>query len=161
MMSFSEKMRESLGAEGLRLELSPPSAPLVAGQPYASQVTFHAGSRPAHVARIFVRVIEADRYWKDANGEVVPEDDAQQRPDRRLLEAAWARRTLRTLQFDVGQDIAAHGTSVLPLEIDLPLDCRPSTLSRCHALSVQAAVPGQIDPSTLARILVSPSAEPS
>lgn len=159
-MSFSEKMRESLGAEGLRLELPPPSAPLAAGQPYASEITFHAGSRPARVARIFVRIIEAHRYWKDASGEVIPEEDAQQRPDRRSLEAVWDRRTLQTSTIEVDRDIAAHSSSILPLEIDLPLDCLPSTLSCCHALSVQAAVPGQIDPSTLVRILVSPSVEP-
>lgn len=160
-MSFSEKMRESLGAEGVSLELLAPSEPLFAGQPYRGTIQLLGGSRVAHIERLVVRLIEADRFWKDETGASIHEDEAQGRPDLRDLTPAWSRRTLQTFVFDLGRDLEAHGRVSLPIEIVVPEDCKPSSICCSHTLSAQAAIRGQIDPSTLARIIVAPDGEPS
>lgn len=159
-MSFSEKMRESLGAEGVRVEVRMPSEPLVAGQPHRGTVELQGGARPAHIERLLVRLVEAVRFWRDETGASLPEEEARTREERRNLTAAWSRTTLQTFTFEVGRELDAGAHLSIPIEIVVPGDCKPSSICCSHTLSVHAAIRGQIDPSTLARIVVASDGEP-
>lgn len=153
-MSFSEKMRESLGAEGVQLDVVPPSNPLVAGATYRGTLHLRGGSRGARVEQLIVRIIEADRYWKDVHGEQIAEADVVERSDRRELRAAWVRRAVGVAQLVINRDVAASQVQSFPLEFHVPSDCRPSSPACSHTLSVQAEIRGQIDPTCNARITI-------
>ncbi len=153
-MSFSEKMRESLGAEGVRLEVTPPSDVLVAGNTAEAVVELRGGTKPARVDALVVRIVEADRHWLSDAGERIEEEEAQSLPDRRHLTAGWDRRTVGERRFSVGRDVAEGGTERISIELEIPADCRPSSVSRAHTLNVQADIKGQIDPTGNARIVV-------
>jgi hypothetical protein len=157
-MSFSEKMRESLGAEGLRLEVKPPSASLVAGHTTEATVTMIGGTKAARVDALTVRIVEADRHWLSESGARIDEDEAQALSDRRHLTAGWDRRTVGERRIAVGRDVAEGGAETIAVEIEVPADCKPSSVSCAHTLNVQADIKGQIDPTGNARIVVDAAA---
>jgi hypothetical protein len=153
-MSFSEKMRESLGAEGVRLEVRPPSDLLVAGNTAEASVKLSGGTKPARVDALVVRIVEADRHWLSESGARIEEEEAQSLADRRHLTAGWDRRTVGERRISVGRDVAEGGEETIAVELEVPTDCKPSSVSCAHTLNVQADIKGQIDPTGNARILV-------
>lgn len=157
-MSFSEKMRESLGAEGVRLEIKPPNGTLAAGGTLGATVTMLGGTKPARVDALVVRIVEADRHWLSDTGSRVVEDDAQALDDRRHLTAGWERRTVGERRIAVGRDIAEGGQDSIEIEVDIPADCKATSVSCAHTLNVQADIKGQIDPTSNARIVVGAAA---
>lgn len=153
-MSFSEKMRESLGAEGVRLSVELERTSAAPGQRVRAKVTLRGGTRPARVEAVVARVVEADRYWHDQNGARVAEEDAQGRADRRSFAAAWIRNTVADYRTKLGLDLAPHELHETTLEIPVPPECLPTTVARSHSLAIQADVKGQIDPTAVVRIEV-------
>src|SRR5688500_14209117 len=109
-MSFSEKMRDSLGAEGVRLEIKPPTGTIVAGNTVAATVTMAGGPKPARVDALVVRIVEADRHWLSDGGARIDEEEAQALADRRHLAAGWDRRTVGERRIGVGRDVAEGGS---------------------------------------------------
>lgn len=153
-MSFSEKMRESLGAEGVRLEIALPDASLQAGGPVQTQVTMIGGTKSARVEALVVRVIEADRHWRSEDGERVDEADALALEDRRHLTAGWDRQTLGEHRLDVDREIEPGAREQIEVTFDIPEGCRATTISCAHTLNIQADIKGQIDPTQNARIVL-------
>lgn len=153
-MGFSEKMRDSLGAEGARLQLHVPEGSLPAGSIGTAKLTIVGGTRPALVNALTMRVIEADRHWVEDDGTRIEEQEAQALPDRRGLTAGWERRTIGQRRMELDREIGPGERVELDLEVTIPTECKGTTLSCSHMLNVQADIKGQIDPTGNARIVV-------
>ncbi|MBC8073740.1 MAG: sporulation protein [Deltaproteobacteria bacterium] len=155
-MGFSEKMRDSLGAEGAKLEITVREGKAAVGEPIALQVAIVGGSKPAIVEALVVRVVESARHWVDRDGSEVSEQDAQARDDRSGLVAGWTRTTLGEVRVAVDVTVepgARHDVDV-ELGLTVPAGCRSSSASCNHAVHVQADIKGQIDPTAQARLEV-------
>jgi hypothetical protein len=151
-MGFSEKMRESLGAEGARLELHAIADAMAIGSTNAVRLVIVGGTRPAHVHAVVMRVIEADRHWVTDDGARMAEEHVRALDDRRGLTAAWERRTASTRRVEVDRSVEPGEQLELTLEPEVPTDCSPSSVSCSHMLNVQADIRGQIDPTANMRL---------
>jgi sporulation-control protein spo0M len=151
-MGFSEKMRESLGAEGARLELEGLTGALPVGSTSTVRLIVVGGTRTVHVHGVVTRVIEADRHWVTDDGARMAEEHVCSLPERRGLTAGWDRRTLGTRRIEVDRTVEPGERIELELELELPSDCRPSSVSCSHTLNVQADIRGQIDPTANKRL---------
>lgn len=156
-MGFSEKMRESLGAGGVRLRLAVPNEPLPIGSTSSATVTFVGGNRPAKIDALVVRVVEADRFWHTPEGSRISEEEAQAMSDRGDLVADWSRRTVSEHRIELDRDVDENATFELEIEPRIPENCSPSGPACSHTLNVQADIKGQIDPTANARIRLRPS----
>ena len=152
-MSFSDKMRESLGAGGVQVGLAPPEN-VEPGERTRASVQMTGGTRPARIDTVVVRLVEADRHWVDESGGRVEEEVAQSMSDRASLTAGWSRRTIGEERFEVGRALEPGERYDMDLEFEIPSDARRSTVSRSHTLNVQADIPGQIDPTANVRLVV-------
>lgn len=153
-MGFSEKMRESLGAEGARVQVKAPEGAVARGEVATASITITGGTRPATVEALIVRIVEADRHWvRDEDGARVSEEEAQARPDRKGLTAGWERSPVVVQRVEVGKEIEAGGEHSLTVEVTVPW-CKATSPCCSHTLNVQADVKGQIDPAGNARITV-------
>ncbi|MCR9163162.1 MAG: sporulation protein [Nannocystaceae bacterium] len=153
-MSFSEKMRESLGATGVRVRVIPSSDPLSPGGTLTARVELEGGSQAAHIEGLMLRLIEADRHWVDAEGDRLEESDAGALDNRDHLTAGWERRPIAELRVDIAQELEASAHSAHDVELTVPVDCKPSSVSCAHTLNVQADIKGQIDPTANARLVL-------
>lgn len=151
-MSFTDKMRESLGAEGARIEVTPPSAATPAGADASIGVTIAGGTREATVDALIVRLVQADRHWVDADGNQIAEADAPPREDRKGLTAGWDRETIAEVRVDVGETVAAGASHAIDVALTIPASAKPTTAACSHTVNVQADIKGQIDPTGNARI---------
>jgi sporulation-control protein spo0M len=153
-MGFSEKMRESLGAEGARVQVKAPEGAVARGEIATAAITIVGGTRPATVDALIVRIIEADRHWvRDEDGQRVSEEEAQALGDRRGLTAAWDRRPVVVQHVELHQSIEPGGEHSLAVDVTVP-PCKATSPCCSHTLNVQADVKGQIDPTGNARITV-------
>jgi sporulation-control protein spo0M len=153
-MGFTDKMRESLGAEGARIEVTPPAEATAAGQRAKAKVVIVGGTRAAHVEALVVRVVEADRHWVAQDGSTLGEEDAQALADRRHLTAGWTRNPKGEHRIQVGADVEPGGRHEIEVDIEVPSDCKPTSVACSHTLNVQADIRGQIDPTGNARFTV-------
>lgn len=153
-MSFSEKMRESLGATGVQLRITPGGDPLTPGATLSATVELQGGTAAAHVEALVLRFIEADRHWTSDDGQRVEEADAAAREDRSDLTAGWERRAMAETRVKVAADIDASGSDTVDIEFAIPMECKPSSVSCAHTLNVQADIKGQIDPTANSRIVL-------
>ena len=153
-MGFSEKMRESLGAEGTRLELRSTAEPLAAGGTGTIELVVLGGTKPAHVHGVILRVVEADRFWVTDDGARVAEEHVGSLDDRRGLTAAWDRRTMATRRIEVDRDVDPGERFEIALDVQIPGECRPTSVSCSHTLNVQADIKGQIDPTANIRVTI-------
>jgi sporulation-control protein spo0M len=129
----------------------------VAGRAAEASVTMIGGTKPARVDALVVRIVEADRHWRSESGARVAEDEAQSLPDRRDLTAGWDRRTVGEHRISVGRDVEAGAEETVAVELEIPAECKASSVSCAHTLNVQADIKGQIDPTGNARIVVEPA----
>jgi len=150
-MGFSEKMRDSLGAEGAKLEVSPPSGKVAPGAGISASVTIVGGSKPAVVDALMIRVVEADRHWVDGDGNTVSEADAQARSDRTGLVAAWTRTTRTEQRIAVDVTVEPSARHEVTVDLTVPDSCSATSAACTHTLYVQADIKGQIDPTAQAR----------
>lgn len=150
-MGFSEKMRDSLGAEGAKLEVTAPTAKVPAGAAISVSVAIVGGSKPAVVDALTVRVVEADRHWVDGDGNTVSEADAQARSDRSGLTPAWSRSTRSERRVAVDVTVEPGARHDVAVELDVPEQCRATSAACNHTVHVQADIKGQIDPTAQAR----------
>ena len=153
-MSFSEKMRESLGAMGVRLSVTPSDTPLSPGEALAARLEMAGGNAPAHVEAIVLRLIEADRHWTDDEGVRHEENEVASLQRQDHLTAGWDRRTIAEARIAVNAEIDASDVQALDLELPIPAECAPSSVSCAHTLNVQADIKGQIDPTANARVVL-------
>ncbi len=153
-MSFSDKMRDSLGAEGARIEVAPPTDAVAPGQAGNLAVTIVGGTRAATVDALIVRLVEAKRHWVAEDGSVIAEADAPPREDRKGLTAGWERDTVADTRIAVEHTVEPGQSHVVQVELAVPDTCHPSTAACNHTVNVQADIKGQIDPTGNARIQV-------
>lgn len=152
-MGFSEKMRESLGAEGARVQVRAPEGRVPRGELTTASVTITGGTREATVDALIVRVVEADRHWtRDQDGTRISEDDAQTMGDRKGLTAGWDRQSVFEQRMDLAQAIEPGSEHALTIEVPVPEHCKATSPCCSHTLNVQADIKGQIDPTGNARI---------
>lgn len=154
-MSFSEKMRESLGAGGVGLQIAVQGEDgIAAGNPLNATVTLAGGNRSAHVDALVLRLIEADRHWTDGEGNRVEESEAAALEDRRHLTAGWERRMVAEVRVSVDQEVADAGSQAIDVALEIPDACNATSVSCAHTLNVQADIKGQIDPTANARVVI-------
>lgn len=153
-MGFSDKMRESLGAEGARIEVTPPADAVEPGTTATATIAIVGGSKPAQVDAIVVRVVEADRHWTDADGQRVEEAEAAQLEDRRHLTAGWTRNPVAERRHEIGTTVESGARHEIEVEFEVPGSCRATSPACSHTLNVQADIKGQIDPTGNARVKI-------
>ena len=150
-MGFSEKMRDSLGAEGARLEVHPPATAMAAGATASVSVLIFGGSKPAAVDALVIRLFEAHRHWTDGTGATIPESDPR---DRRGLVPQWSKVQLSEQRIDVGTTIEPGQRHEIAIELPIPDGIEATSAACNHTVHVQADIKGQIDPTALARIAI-------
>ena len=153
-MSFSDKMRDSLGAEGARIEVSPPRSAVAPGGQGEATVTIVGGSRTARVDALIVKVVQADRHWVDASGAVIAEAEAPARDARKGLTAGWTRTPVTELRVAVERTVEPGERHDVKVQLAIPGECKSSSDACSHTLNVQADIKGQIDPTGNARMIV-------
>jgi sporulation-control protein spo0M len=151
-MGFSEKMRDSLGAEGAKLEVTAPAARVAAGAGITISVAIIGGTKAAIVDALTVRIVEADRHWVDGDGNDVSEADAQAKSDRSGLKPAWSRTTRSERRVAVDVTVEPGARHEVAVELTVPDACRSTSAACNHAVHVQADIKGQIDPTAQARL---------
>ncbi|MCX4242856.1 sporulation protein [Paraliomyxa miuraensis] len=153
-MGFSEKMRESLGAEGARVHVKAPEGAVERGQTATASITIVGGTRPATVDTLVVRIVEADRHWiRDEDGARVSEQDAQAMGDRKGLTAGWDRHPVVEQRVELARAIEPGAEHELTVDIEVP-QCQATSPYCSHTLNVRADIKGQIDPAGNARIAI-------
>lgn len=153
-MGFSEKMRESLGAEGARVQVKAPEGDVARGQTVAAAITMTGGTRPATVDALVVRIIEADRHWvRSDDGARVTEGEAQAQASLAGLTAAWERRAVHEQRIELATAIEPGSEHALTVDVEVPY-CQPTSPCCSHTLNVRADIKGQIDPAGNARITI-------
>jgi sporulation-control protein spo0M len=153
-MGFSEKMRESLGAEGARVQVKAPEGAVTRGETATAAITITGGTRPATVDALIVRIVEADRHWvRNEDGLRVSEEEAHAHGDRRGLTAAWDRHPVVEQRVELQQALEPGSEHALTVDVMVPW-CKPTSPYCSHTLNVQADIKGQIDPTGNARITV-------
>ena len=151
-MGFSEKMRESLGAEGARVQVKAPEGAVARGEVATAAITITGGTRPATVDALIVRIVEADRHWiRDEDGARVSEEDAQALGDRKGLTAGWDRHSVVVHRVALDTPIEPGSEHSLTVDVNVPW-CKATSPCCSHTLNVQADIKGQIDPAGNARI---------
>jgi len=139
---------------GVRLKVEPAEDALAPGSTLTARVQFEGGNAPAHVEALVLRLVEADRHWTDNDGGRVEEIDAASLENRDHLTAGWDRRAVAESRLPVNTDVEASSSGSVDVELSIPLDCKPSSVSCAHTLNVQADIKGQIDPTANARIVL-------
>jgi sporulation-control protein spo0M len=153
-MGFSEKMRESLGAEGARVQVKAPEGGVARGEIATASITITGGTRPATVDALIVRIVEADRHWvRSEDGARVSEEEAQVLRDRKGLTAGWDRQAVAVQRVELGKDVEPGSEHALTVEVTVPW-CKATSPCCSHTLNVQADIKGQIDPAGNARITI-------
>lgn len=151
-MGFSEKMRESLGAEGARVQVKAPEGAVARGDIATAAITIIGGTRPATVDALIVRIIEADRHWvRNEDGARVSEEEAQSLGDRKSLTAGWDRHPVVVQRVELGKDVEPGSEHALTVDVTVPW-CKATSPCCSHTLNVQADIKGQIDPAGNARV---------
>lgn len=153
-MGFSEKMRESLGAEGARVQVKATAGAVVRGEIATASITITGGTRPATVDALIVRIVEADRHWvRSEDGARVSEEEAHALDDRRGLTASWDRHPVVVQRVELGKDVEPGSEHSLTVDVTVPW-CKATSPCCSHTLNVQADIKGQIDPTGNARVTV-------
>ncbi len=153
-MGFSDKMRESLGAEGARVEVSGADATVAPGQPAHATVRIHGGTRPAQIDALIVRLVEARRHWTDTAGATIDEAQAQSLPDRGDLMPVWTRTTVAESRVEVGHIVDASEEREIEVDLVVPDNCGETTPACAVTLHAQADIKGQIDPTGTTKIRI-------
>jgi len=154
-MGFSDKMRDSLGAEGARLEIVTPAAALAPGATATFSVRVVGGSKPAQVDAFVVRLLESHRHWVDATGAELDEVQARAHPQEAELVPTWAKRTVAEARIPVGTSIEPGQQHEQDIELAIPPGLTDTSAACTHTLYVQADIKGQIDPTAQVRVTIS------
>lgn len=153
-MSFSERMKESLGVDGARIEVSPPQGSVSPGAATSARIKIVGGRQEAKVDAVIMRVVEARRHWFNSEGQQVSEEAAQALPDRRALMPAWSRKVVHERRVDVDHLVDRDQSHEIEVEVELPDSCGATTPSCVVTLNAQADIKGQIDPTGTATLTV-------
>jgi sporulation-control protein spo0M len=150
-MGFSEKMRDSLGGEGAKIEVVPPSDAVAPGDTARFAVVIVGGSKAAAVDALTLRLVQAVRHWVDASGNTHDEDSVDGEA-RLAMTAGWTRTTCAEWQMPLTVTVEPGMRHTIEVELAVPPDAVATSAACTHALSVQADIKGQIDPTGQARV---------
>lgn len=153
-MGFSDKMRDSLGAEGARVEVMGMDQSVPPGSVASTTVVIHGGTQPARVDALRVRLIRATRSWTDRQGNPVSEEQASGLGDRSHLMPSWTQDTVAEVVLPVDREVEPGASTDVPVEVAVPAECGVSSASCVVTLNAQADIKGQIDPTGNARLQV-------
>jgi sporulation-control protein spo0M len=153
-MGFSDKMRESLGVEGARVEVQGADETVSPGGVAHARVNIHGGTRAAKVEGLILRLIEARRSWQDSAGQAIAEDAAQALEDRSHLMPVWTRQTVSESRLEIEQSVDASDTHEVVVELAVPDSCGATSPACVVTLHAQADIKGQIDPTGTTQVPV-------
>lgn len=157
-MGFSDKMRETLGSEGARLDFVQDDDGWVArvapGGTVETKLRIAGGTKTARVEGVVVRVFVRHRHWADGQGMELTEQQALELEERNHLMPAWSREQLGQIRVEVAQDIEPGAEQELSVQVLVPEHCDVTTQSCTITLHAQADIRGQIDPTVTGKLLV-------
>ncbi|RMG99076.1 MAG: hypothetical protein D6705_04165 [Deltaproteobacteria bacterium] len=154
-MGFSDKLRDALGGHGVRLDGRLEEEQVPAGKTVRATIEAAAGESPATIEALTLRLVRARRRWTDPDGNQVPEEDALALIDRSHLTVHWDQEVVLENRIAVDRALGPGETAAFPAEFALATDAVPSAANVVYFVNVQADVPGQIDPTTNLRLVVS------
>lgn len=157
-MGFSDKMRETLGSEGARIEVMADdegwAARVGPGETIEAKIKIVGGTKTAHIEGVVVRVIVRHRHWSDGQGMALTEDQAKELEDRGHLMPAWSRDLIEQTRVEVGEDVDPSGERELSVQVAVPEHCDRTNPACTITLHAQADIRGQIDPTATGKLLV-------
>jgi sporulation-control protein spo0M len=157
-MGFSDKMRETLGSEGARLDFIEDddgwAARVAPGGTVEAKLRIAGGTKTARVEGVVLRVIVRHRQWADNQGMQLTEEQARELEDRNHLMPAWTRELLSQTRVEVEQDIDPGSERELSMQVSVPDHCDATTGACTVTLHAQADIRGQIDPTVTGKLLV-------
>ena len=158
-MGFSDKMRETLGSEGARLEIVQDddgwAARVARGGTVEATLRIAGGTKTARVEGVVLRVFVRHRHWADGQGMELTEQQALELEDRNHLMPSWSRELLGQSRVEIEQDIEAGAEQELSVSVAVPEHCDVTTQACTITLLAQADIRGQIDPTVTGKLLVS------
>ena len=157
-MGFSDKMRETLGSEGARVNFveddSGWAAHVNPGGAAEAKLQIVGGTKTARVEGVVLRVIVRHRNWSDNQGMTLTEAQALELDDRSHLMPAWSHDDLGQIRVDVEEEIDAGSERELSVSVPIPEHCDTTTNACTVTLHAQADIRGQIDPTATGKLLV-------
>ena len=157
-MGFSDKMRETLGSEGARVQFLTDdegwSARVAPGDTAEAKIRLTGGTKTAHVEGVVLRVIIRHRHWSDGQGMALTEDQARELDSRNHLMPAWSRDLLGQTRVNVDEDIDPGSERELSVQISVPDHCDRTTNACTVTVHAQIDIRGQIDPTATGKLLV-------
>jgi|GEM_PF-1148588 len=157
-MGFSDKMRETLGTEGARLQFIADdegwSARVAPGETAEAKVRLLGGTRTARVEGLILRVIVRHRQWSDGQGMELTEGQAAELETRTHLLPAWSRELIGQTRVTVDDELEPGSEREFAVQIPVPEHCDRTNLACTITVHVQADIRGQIDPTATGKLLV-------
>ncbi|MEL6185883.1 MAG: sporulation protein [Myxococcota bacterium] len=153
-MGFSDQMKDSLGAEGARVEVETSEEAVGRGGIARATVRIVGGTEPAKVDNIVLRVVQADRHWRDREGQAIADNDAMALADRSHLMPAWSLTTVFERSLEVNETVDSGAAHEVEVELPIPETCGTSSMACAVTLNAQADIKGQIDPTGNGRLTI-------
>ncbi|HLT40822.1 MAG TPA: sporulation protein [Enhygromyxa sp.] len=157
-MGFSDKMRETLGSEGARVQFVTDddgwSARVTPGETAEARLRLTGGTKTARVEGVVLRVIVRHRHWSDRQGMALTEEQARELDNRNHLMPAWSRDLLGQVRVVVNDDIDPGNERELTVQIPVPEHCDRTTDACTVTVHAQVDIRGQIDPTATGKLLV-------
>ena len=157
-MGFSDKMRETLGSEGARVQFMADddgwAARVAPGEATEAKVKISGGTKTARVEGIVLRVIVRHRHWSDGQGLAFTEAQARELEDRSHLMPAWSRDLIGQTRVELEQDVEPGSEREVSVKVEVPAHCDATTDACTITLHAQADIRGQIDPTATGKLLV-------
>ena len=157
-MGFSDKMRETLGSEGARVQFMADdegwSARVAPGDTAEAKIRLTGGTKTARVEGLVLRVIIRHRHWSDGQGMALTEEQARELDSRNHLMPAWSRELIGQTQLEVAEDLEPGSERELAVQIPVPHHCDRTTNACTITVHAQVDIRGQIDPTATGKLLV-------
>ncbi|NVB40009.1 sporulation protein [Pseudenhygromyxa sp. WMMC2535] len=157
-MGFSDKMRETLGSEGARIDVLTDdegwAARLAPGQAGQAKVRLSGGTKTARVEGVMFYVLIRHRQWSDGQGMVFTDEQASELEDRRHLTPSWTRELLAQVRVAVHEEVEPGDEREVSVDLDLPEHCDRTSAACTINILAQADIRGQIDPTATGKLLV-------
>ncbi len=157
-MGFSDKMRETLGSEGTKVNFQIDNegwaARVSPGGVAEATITIAGGTKTARVEALILRVIVRHRHWSDGQGMSYTDDQAREFEGQPQLMPAWSRELIGETRVEVEQDIDPSVERELTVQVQVPEHCDATSGACTITLHAQADIRGQIDPTATGKLLV-------
>lgn len=157
-MGFSDKMRETLGSEGARLQIIPDdegwSGRVAPGEAAEAKIRLVGGTKPARVEGLILRVLVRHRQWSDGQGMALTEDQAGELDSRAHLLPEWSRELIGQTRVEVQDELEPGSEREFTVQLPIPEHCDRTSHACTITVHVQADIREQIDPTATGKLLV-------